>query len=116
MAAVVLTGMGITLVAMPTTVTGLNWVAHRVGDRVVSEAAAVRNLHRHLAGAVVTAVLAVVVTSSGGHLAPLDDPSAAVLRTMQAAYDRVYVVGMAGAVIALLVAFRLPNAPPPEAG
>ena len=112
--AVALTGVGVTMVTMPTTVTGLNWVAHRLGDRVVSEAAAVRNLHRQLAGAVVTASLAVVVTANGGRLGPVNDPSPALLDTMQAAYNRVYVVGIGGAVLAFLFALRLPRGLPPE--
>ena len=112
--AVALTGVGVTLVTMPTTVTGLNWVAHRLGDRVVSEAAAVRNLHRQLAGAVVTATLAVVVTASGGHLGPVDDASPRLLAEMQSAYNRVYLVGLVGAVLAFVFALRLPKTPPPS--
>lgn len=110
--AVGITGIGVVLVTMPTTVTGLNWVSHRLGDWVVSEAAAVRNLNRQVAGAMATAGLAVVVIASGGTLSA-GDHSAALIASSETGYSRVYLVALVGAVIAVGMALRLPKGPPP---
>jgi DHA2 family multidrug resistance protein len=112
-AAVGATGVGIVLVTMTSTVTGLNWVSHRFGNDVVGEASAVRNLHRQIAGSIATAGLAVVVTGSGGSLARVE-ASAAELAQGQNAYNRVFLVALVGVLVATALSRRLPAAPPPD--
>lgn len=97
-----LQGMGIGLAMMPNTVAAMN----SVSSRLVAQASAVRSLNRQVSGSLSVAILSSLVVARMGSLSVISgtDPIAA-----QSAYNSVFLVGLAGAAVALVMAAFLPG-------
>ena len=92
----VVQGVGMGLVFMPTTVAAMN----SLPSRFVAQASAVNNLARQLGGALGVAVLSAVLVADLGAVSPID-PS---IDEAQAAYNRVFLVAFWFTVAAAVVA------------
>ena len=89
-------GIGMGLVFMPTTVSAMN----SLPARFVGQAAAVNNLVRQLGAAIGTAMLSAVVVASVGDVTPVGLPA----DESQAAYNRVFLTAFWFTVIAAIAA------------
>lgn len=97
----VLQGIGLGLVMIPTTVSAMN----SLPGRFVSQASAMNNLTRQLGGAIGVALLSAILVSDLGAVAP----AAPVIEEAQRAYNRVFLVAFWSIVCAIGVALFLPG-------
>ena len=97
-------GLGTGLMRIPLNVAGMN----AVPNRYLTQAAALRSLNRQIAGALGTAVLAAVVISQLGTIAP-DVTTAEEVASAQAAYNRVFWLGSVLLLPAVVAAAFLPG-------
>ena len=93
-------GAGTGLSIIPNNVAALN----SLPNRLVSQASAMRSLNRSIAGAFGVALLVTVITSRLGGLSNVGNIGEA-----QSAYNTVFLYAAAGAVVAMLLATRLPG-------
>lgn len=92
----VVQGLGMGLVMMPTTLAAMN----SLPARFVAQASAMNNLVRQLGGALGIAVLSAVVVASVGDVSPVGLPA----EQTQAAYNRVFVIATWSFLFATIVA------------
>lgn len=97
----VVQGVGMGLVFVPTTVSAMN----SLPGRFVAQASAVNNLTRQLAGAIGVAVLSAVLVADLGAVAP----TAPAVEQAQSAYNRVFLIAFWSLVAALAVGVLLPG-------
>ena len=102
--ALFVSGVGTGLAMMPNVVAAMN----SLPARFVSQASALRALNRQLSRAVGTAVLAAVIVSQLGTIAPrTTDP--AVIARAQDSYNEVFAISVVALVLAVALAFFLPD-------
>lgn len=97
----VIQGVGMGLVFIPTTVSAMN----SLPARFVAQASAVNNLTRQLGGAIGIAVLSAVLVADLGAVAP----ASPVIDQAQAAYNRVFLIAFWFVTAAALTAVFLPG-------